>query len=238
MNQSYAHGRSMPREIVPLEAKVTRDFLEKVIIDYLIVHKGKLGDFDFLKTVSSGRVLFVGEGNLSFSLSLAKLKPAATRDFVATTFESFRKLSPAALQNAGYLARAGAKVLYGIDATQLEQHFGVAKFHTIIFNFPNVASRSPIYGRNPNHILARRFLRSAAKQLGRGGLVVMTVVDSSFYAGAFNLPAAARFAGFDEPKIHEFKPSRFPGYMHANTLGGQSALARYREFSTWVFRLS
>lgn len=65
----------------------------------------------------------------------------------------------------------------------------------------------------------------------------MTVVDSSFYAGVFGLPAAARFAGFGEPEIHEFKPSRFPGYMHANTLGGQSALAKYRFFSTWVFRL-
>lgn len=59
----------------------------------------------------------------------------------------------------------------------------------------------------------------------------------AFYAGAFGLPAAARFAGFGEPEIHEFKPSRFPGYLHANTLGGQSALTKYRAFSTWVFRL-
>lgn len=40
-----------------------------------------------------------------------------------------------------------------------------------------------------------------------------------------------------EPEIHEFKPSRFPDYVHANTLGGQSALTKYRAFSTWVFRL-
>ena len=26
-------------------------------------------------------------------------------------------------------------------------------------------------------------------------------------------------------------------YIHANTLGGRSALIRYRSFSTWVFRL-
>lgn len=52
-----------------------------------------------------------------------------------------------------------------------------------------------------------------------------------------SLPAAARFAGLGEPEIHEYKPSRFPGYVHANTLGGQSALTKYRSFRTWVFRL-
>ncbi|MXN63273.1 DUF2431 domain-containing protein [Stappia sp. GBMRC 2046] len=249
MNQRYAEaptvieavnkvlGRPLRVEPAAVEAKFTHDFLEQTLIEQLLVHKGKLGAFDYVQTVSQGRTLFLGEGNLSFSLALAKLRPTVAKDFTATTFEPARRLSPAALQNASQLARMGAKVLNGINATRLQTHFGATKFHSIIFNFPNVASRTPIYGRNPNHILARKFLRSAAGQLVRGGLVVMTVVDSSFYAGAFGLPAAARFAGFGEPEIHKFKPSRFPGYMHANTLGGQSALAKYRSFSTWVFRL-
>lgn len=230
-------GRPLPVDPGPAEAKFSHDFLEQSLIEQLLTHKGKIGAFDFVQTVSQGRTLFLGEGNLSFSLALAKLKPTAAQNFTATTFEPARRLPSAALLNASQLARMGAKVLYGIDATQLQTHFGATKFHAIIFNFPNVARRTPIYGRNPNHILARKFLRSAAGQLVHGGLVVMAVVDSSFYAGAFGLPAAARFAGLGEPEIHEFKPSRFPGYVHANTLGGRSALTKYRSFSTWVFRL-
>ncbi|RUT34733.1 DUF2431 domain-containing protein [Arsenicitalea aurantiaca] len=207
------------------------------LIKQLLTHKGKIGAFDLVQTVSQGRTLFLGDGNLSFSRALAKLKPSAARDFTATTFEPAVRLSPRTLQNASQLARMSAKVLNGIDATRLQAHFGTTKFHAIIFNFPNVASRTPIYGHNPNHILAHKFLRSAAGQLVHGGLVVMTAVDSTFYAGAFGLPAAARFAGFGEPEIHEFKPSRFPGYIHANTLDGRSALTKYRSFGTWVFRL-
>lgn len=249
MNQRYAEaptlleavnkvlGRPTPVEPAAVEAKFSRDFLARALIDQLLTHKGKLGAFDFVETISQGRTLFVGEGNLSFSLALAKLKPTAARNFITTTFEPARRLPPTAGWNASQLARIGAKVLNGIDATRLQTHFGATKFHAIIFNFPNVASRTPIYGHNPNHVLVRKFLRSAAGQLVRGGIVVMTVVDSAFYAGAFGLPAAARFAGFGEPEIHNFKPSRFPGYLHANTLGGQSALTKYRAFSTWVFRL-
>ena len=230
-------GRPLRVDPPPAKAKFSHDFLEQSLIEQLLTHKGKIGALDFVQTVSRGRTLFLGEGNLSFSLALAKLKPSAAKDFTATTFEPARRLPSAALLNASQLTRMGAKVLNGIDATRLQAHFGTSKFHAIIFNFPNVASRMPIYGRNPNHILVRKFLSSAAGQLVRGGLVVMTVVDSSFYAGEFGLPAAARFSGFGEPEIHEFKPSRFPGYVHANTLGGQSALTKYRAFSTWVFRL-
>lgn len=95
----------------------------------------------------------------------------------------------------------------------------------------------PVYGHNPNHNLIRRFLRSAARQLARNGRVIITVVDTPFYSGAFGLMAAAKFAGYKEPDVYEFKPNHFSGYAHANTLGGQSALAKYRNFRSWVFQL-
>ena len=249
MNQRYAEAptvkqainkaldRQVEGKIIPIKAKFAQDFLEQTFIDHLLVHNGRLGTFNFVDAVSRGRTLFVGEGNLSFSLALAKLSPNTAQRFVATTFEPAQRLSPTARQNANHLSTAGTKILYGIDATQLQTHFGATKFHAIIFNFPNVASRAPIYGRNPNHILTRKFLRSAAQQLKRDGIVSMTVVDSPFYDGAFNLPKAARFAGFREPEVYGFQRSRFPGYRHVNTLDDQSALAKHRGFSTWVFRL-
>jgi hypothetical protein len=66
-----ALGRPTPRNEVFAEVKAIQEFLEWAIGDQLIVHKGKLGNFDFAAAVSTGRSLFVGEGNMSFSLALA-----------------------------------------------------------------------------------------------------------------------------------------------------------------------
>ncbi|WP_421951123.1 Rossmann-like fold-containing protein [Pelagibacterium sp.] len=147
------------------------------------------------------------------------------------------RVSLAAHQNAVNATRIGAKILHGVDATRLDKYFNTTQFSAIVFNFPNVASRIPVYGHNPNHNLMRRFLRSAAQQLARNGRVIITVVDAPFYSGAFGLAAAAKFAGYKEPDVYEFKLSHFSGYAHANTLGGQSALTRYRNVSSWVFQL-
>lgn len=233
INKALGRPAGQPSE----ESKEIHAFLEWAVRDVLVVHKGKLGHFNFTSAVSTGRTLFVGEGNLSFALALTKLVPNSALHVVATTFESLRQGTPATQQNATRLAAAGAKVLHGIDATRLDTHFGAMKFHNIVFNFPNVASRVPIYGHNPNHHLVRRFLRSASKQLVPGGRAVITTVDSPFYSGAFGLPEAAKFAGFKMPEVYNFKPSHFSGYAHANTLGGNSVLEKYRSFRTWVFQL-
>lgn len=230
-------GRPWPNNKLSSEARSIQDILEFAIGDELIIHKGKFGHFNFASAVSAGATLFVGEGNLSFSLTLARLAPKTAPNFIATTFEPITRISLAAQQNAVKLMRVGAKVVHGIDATQLDRYFRTTKFSAIVFNFPNVASRVPIYGHNPNHNLVRRFLRSAARQLARNGRVIITTVDTPFYAGAFSLLAAAKFAGFKEPDIYEFIPNHFSGYVHANTLGGQSALTKYQKFHTWVFQL-
>lgn len=248
MSQNYAEaatvyeainkvlGRPIKPSILNADETRSSEAIEWAFAHYVLAHKGKLGAFDFVRSVSIGRTLFVGEGDLSFSLALAKLAPGAARNFVSTTFETVRRLSPTGVGNADWLSKAGAKVLHGVDATQLDTHFGSVKFNSIIFNFPNIAKRMPVYGHNPNHNLARKFLRSAARQLLPGGQIIITLVDSPFYAGAFNLPEAARYAGLAEPNIYSFRPGQFPGYTHTNTLGGQSALARHRSFCTWVFR--
>jgi hypothetical protein len=126
--------------------------------------------------------------------------------------------------------------VHGVDATDLRRFVGSSKFTTIVFNFPNVASRTPVYGRNPNHHLVRRFLRSAAQHLAPGGCIIVTAVDSPFYAGAFGMDAAAKFAGLASPTAYDFRLSQFSGYSHMNTIGDGSALSRYRRFKMWVFR--
>jgi alkylated DNA repair dioxygenase AlkB len=72
-----------------------------------------------------------------------------------------------------------------VDATRLSDTIGKRHFRTIIFQFPNGASRDPRYGQKPNHVLVARFLKSARNHLKPSGLVIVSTVDSPFYEGAF-----------------------------------------------------
>lgn len=223
-----AIGQVVAARVVSLEE--TRCRLER------LAYKSSAGKYDLRARLAKGQTLFVGEGNLSFSLALARLDPRAARNFVSSTFEGRTGLSSEAERNAFDLTRLRSVVLHGVDATTLERFFGRTKFDTVVFNFPNVASRTPIYGRNPNHHMVRRFLRSARGQLSGTGEIIVNGVDSAFYRGAFDFTAAARFAGLAEPRVYEFEPEKFPGYSHTNTIAGDSALARHDSFHTWVFR--
>lgn len=127
--------------------------------DLQLSHKKLLkrkGKFDFLARVRLGSVLFVGEGNFSFSLSLAKRKAVPVSSIVATTCEAEDDPTDMAYQNARKLIRLGVQAKTGVDATCLSETIGSRRFATIIFQFPNVMSRDPQCGQNPNHVLVSR----------------------------------------------------------------------------------
>lgn len=184
-----------------------------------------------------GNVLLVGEGNLSFSKSLLASDSSRITGMIATTYEAEGSLPDEGKINANFLRRSGAVVMHDIDAMHLEKEFGSHKFDTIIFQFPNVGSREPIHGRNPNYILLRKFLRSAALNLQPTGKVIISTVDSPHYEGAFQFEDAAEFAGFRSPASYPFDPSDFPGYSHVNTNDDGSAIEEHKKFITRVFRL-
>ena len=92
-------------------------------------------------------------------------------------------------------------------------------------------------GRNPNFILVRDFLKSAAKHLKQNGQVLITSVDSSYYQGAFQFDEAAAAAGFSKPDTYSFDPLKLPGYTHTNTNNTDSAIGEHDRFCTWVFSL-
>lgn len=181
-------------------------------------------------------MLLVGEGNLSFVKSLLADRSCGITGMIATIYEAERSLADEGKINANFLRRNGAVVMHNIDATHLEKKFGSQKFDTIIFQFPNVGSREPIHGRNPNYILLRKFLRSAAAILGSAGKVIISTVDRPHYDGAFQFEDAAEFAGFKHPEIYSFDPSDFPGYSHVNTNDTESAIEEHKGFVTRVFR--
>ena len=182
-----------------------------------------------------GDTLLVGEGNLSFATSLLSQPAAQITHMAATTYEKERNISEETRQNASYLQRCGTSVMHGIDATHLERHFKPHEFDTIIFQFPNVGSREAKYGQNPNHIMIRKFLRSAERILKPDGKILITAVDSPHYQGAFRFEEAAEFAGYKIIETWLFDPSLFSGYAHTNTNDEDSALDGHSRFVTHVF---
>jgi len=154
---------------------------------------------------------------------------------LATAYEAEDDMTDTAYQNARKLIGLGVQVKTGVDATCLSETIGSRRFSTIIFQFPNVASRDPKYGQNSNHVLVSRFLKSSRPHLKRGGVVVISTVDNPFYEGAFKMNEAARKAGFTEPDIYDFDPSDFAGYTHQNSADEDSAIDDHGSFATFAF---
>lgn len=184
-----------------------------------------------------GDILLVGEGNLSFAKSLLCQPTARITHMIATTYETEKNLSDETRQSVADLRRHGATVMHGVDATHLEKSLRPQEFDTVVFQFPNVGSREAKYGHNPNHVLIRNFLRSAAAYLAPSGKILISAVDSPHYQGAFQFDEAAAFAGYQMPEFYPFDPAMFPGYSHTNTNDDESALDGHSRFATWVFRL-
>ncbi|RVW30257.1 Heavy metal-associated isoprenylated plant protein 41 [Vitis vinifera] len=89
---------------------------------------------------SSQRILLVGEGDFSFSLSLAKAFGSG-HNMVATsldTQESLARKYSNGIENVRQLEARSCLVLHGVDATQMSQHFFLRtqRFDRIIYNFP------------------------------------------------------------------------------------------------------
>jgi len=192
--------------------------------------------FDFVSAAKEGPALLVGEGNLSFALSLASRMGSTAAMLKATTYETRSNISNVAKNNAARLSKLGAAVLHGVDARRLEERFPVTRFKLVVFQFPNVASRRPLHGRNPNHVLIRRFLRSARQVLASNGRVAITVIDSPHYDGTFSMHEAAAWAGLSPPRIYPFWIGDHPSYTHSNTQDeNESALVRQDKLQTYVF---
>jgi len=189
----------------------------------------------FLRCIQQGNILFVGEGNLSFVSSLAQLPNIPSQRITASVYED-KIVSKDTAENAELLKKLGISVQCGVDATKLDQHYQGNKFSTIIFQFPHTGSRDPLYGHNPNFVLIRRFLKSAAPCLEEHGQILISAVDNPHYQGAFQFEEAAKETGYKNPETLCFEPSSFPGYTHSNTHDDGSALDSHNKFKTWLFR--
>jgi 25S rRNA (uracil2634-N3)-methyltransferase len=188
----------------------------------------------FIDRIKMGKTLFVGEGNLSFALSIATLPDVISSNMIVTAYEEGKDIPDQSKENVELLRKLGVVVQFGVDATHLEQYRNI-KFKTIIFQFPHTGSREPLYGHNPNFVLIRRFLKSAKEYLEQDGQIIISTVDNPHYRGAFRLEEAAKETGYNRPDIFDFDPEQFAGYSHINTNDDDSAIQKHDKFSTWIF---
>lgn len=192
--------------------------------------------YDFSSRVNLGNSLLVGEGNLSFTISLIKkLQKAPT--CITSTYEDYNDLSDIAQLNASKLRKVGINVLHNIDATKLHKTFNYSSFDTIIFQFPHSGSRDSINGLNPNYVLIHDFIISASYVLKKQGVVLITIVDSEFYNSIFRFEKLSQGLKIPLPIKYKFDPKDYPEYIHTMTNEDESAIEEYLKFATWEFKL-
>jgi 25S rRNA (uracil2634-N3)-methyltransferase len=191
--------------------------------------------YDIVERINKGSTLLVGEGNLSFSVSLMK-QVCVLENVTTSTYEHSEEISETTRSNARLLKKIGIKVMHHIDATKLKTAFNEHSFDTIIFQFPHSGSREFMIGLNSNYTLVQNFIKSARDVLKKGGVILLTIVDNEFYNNIFRLKEVAKRLSLQNPTKYEFDPKDYPEYTHTMTHKEGSAIDSYHTFATWEFK--
>jgi len=202
----------------------------------LILLLKNYNSFDFIKQISQGPTLLVGEGNMSFIKCLTK-RFQKLPYIVTSTYEKYDELSTLGQSNAKHLRQLGIEVYHELDATKLHEVFSNLIFNTIIFQFPNSGSRESENGTNSNYNLVSNFIKSATKILRQNGSILITTVDSDYYNNIFKFDEIAELQSLQKPIKYSFNPQDYEDYQHTMTNEDKSAIEEYDNFITWEFKL-
>ena len=186
--------------------------------------------FDFRSAISNRRILFLGEGNMSFVLSLLESNYSYS-NIIVTTFERYNEMTAFAKLNASILNKQRVKLLFGVDGTKL-QHFADRFFDNIIFQFPYSRYQTKQAYNNCNYNLVNRLLHIAKSKLANQGSLVITHVDNDYYNALFNLKEIGQAAGYKVIKRYYFDPKDFQGYKHQMTYSMVSGITQHEKFVT------
>jgi hypothetical protein len=142
----------------------------------------KFGGYSGLYCGSS-RILTVGDGDLSYSLSIANYLFEAqgnAHKITATTHETYESVAKTYIdgeKNVQQLKKLGASVFHGIDATNLSSYdtFRDEKYDVVVWNFPCVRISKGADGQvselEANIALVRNFFRNIGNYLQSTGEV-------------------------------------------------------------------
>ena len=125
---------------------------------------------------SKKRILFVGEGNFSFSRHLTENWDLKSLDILATCHEP-KPISEFALENIRNLEANGIRTKLNFDATSMESSDeNFEEFDLIIFMFPHIGGKMKI---DKNRDLLKQFGISASKILKNtsSANVIITLCD-------------------------------------------------------------
>ncbi|KAG4111951.1 hypothetical protein ERO13_D13G133500v2 [Gossypium hirsutum] len=147
---------------------------------------------------SSQRMLLVGEGDFSFSASLARAFGSAT-NMIATSLDSR-------------------------DATEIANHsyLGAFKFDRIIYNFPHAGfcSDEPGESQKRRHqLLISLFLKNAKEMIEERGEIHVTHKSNGFFRD-WNLQGLAAAVGLRLIQEVPFNFTDYPGYRTKYGFGG------------------
>jgi 25S rRNA (uracil2634-N3)-methyltransferase len=194
---------------------------------------------------SSQRILLVGEGDFSFSLSLAKAFSSA-RNMVSTSIDTqqdlFKKYSNG-VGNVRDLEEKGCVVLHGVDATKMSQHYFLTtqRFDRIVYNFPHVGFLFPEGNGcqiKLNKQLIKGFLRNAKMLLKEGGEIHISHKDGEPY-DKWDLVKKAKKISLALHESVPFCKDKYPGYGNKRAHGRFSdAPFLLGDCTTYKFKLA
>ncbi|KAL8462117.1 hypothetical protein ACS0TY_033269 [Phlomoides rotata] len=170
------------------------------------------------------RILLVGEGDFSFSASLA-VAFASAPNIIATSLNSqefLKKNYSRAASNIDKLRRRESKVMHEVDATKMANHpsLGQVKFDRIIFNFPYAGLANTIKTLPPESQLRHRrlvdlFLKNAREMISENG-----EIHISHKTMEFKLETIASSHGLRLIEAVQFNYLDYPGYRTKCGFGG------------------
>ncbi|KAL1189480.1 Heavy metal-associated isoprenylated plant protein 41 [Cardamine amara subsp. amara] len=194
---------------------------------------------------SNHRILLVGEGDFSFSHSLAILFGSAS-NICASSLDSYdevvRKYKKAR-SNLETLKRLGASLFHGVDATKLHFHpdLRFRRFDRVIFNFPHAGfhskeSDSSLIRKHRELVLG--FFNGASHLVKENGEVHVSHKNKAPFCH-WNLEELASRCFLALIQRVAFEKRNYPGYENKRGDGSRCDQPFFLgECSTFKFRLS
>nr|GME16702.1 uncharacterized protein LOC109178068 [Ipomoea batatas] len=175
------------------------------------------------------KILLVGDGDFSFSASLAVAFGSAS-NITATSLDSEEFLTfnyCKAFIHLKELKERGCKVIHGVDATSMANHPSLmgSTFDRIIFNFPYAgffsdSSRESKIGCHQSMIWM--FLGNAKQMISENGEIHITHKTNGFHQ-QWDIVSLGIQQGLELVDSVEFNVSDYPGYSNKYGFGGDNS---------------